>query len=54
MPNKRSPAAELRQKISVRLPQWLIVKMADKGTVTEVVEKAVMEYLKEDIKDDIE
>lgn len=50
MPNKRSPEAEYREKISVRLPRWKIKALEEMGQRTEQIEIAVTEYLKKNKK----
>lgn len=53
MGRKRLPDSERREKITLRLPRATIERIQEQGTVTEVIEKAIEEYLKTEKKENI-
>lgn len=46
MPRKRLPEDQRRDPVGIRLPKWMITKIDSLGGRSEVIEKAVHMYLK--------
>lgn len=46
IPKKRSLEHEYRDKISVRLPRWMLTEIEKIGSRTDIIEKAVVDFLK--------
>lgn len=46
MPRKRLPEEERREKVHLRLKKKHIEELRKHGTLTEVIERAILEYLK--------
>lgn len=46
MGRKRLPDGLVRVDVKVRLPQYLVDEILKHGTKTEIIEKAVIKYLK--------
>jgi|GEM_PF-3954830 len=48
MPRKRLPEDLRRDPVGIRLPKWMITKIDELGGRSEIIEKAVHMYLKND------
>ena len=48
MPRKRLPEDMRREHIGIRLPQWMITKIDNLGSRSDIIEKAIHMYLKKE------
>lgn len=48
MPNKRLPEGERKEKIGIRLPQWMIDQIKQQGSLQDVIEGILRKHIKKD------
>lgn len=52
MPNKRLPEGERKNKVGLRLPQWMIDEIKEIGTIQTVIEGILRKHIKKKDKQD--